>query len=67
MFHYFDLNSNGIIEYDEFLRVIRGDMNPLRLAKVNQAFNKFDRDGSGKIDIDDLVGLYDGSKHPDVL
>lgn len=30
LFGYFDANRNGLIEYDEFLRTIRGPMNPAR-------------------------------------
>ena len=31
------------------------------------AFDILDKDGSGEIDIDDVVGTYDVSKHPDVI
>ena len=34
---------------------------------VNKAFHKLDRDGSGVVDINDLKGVYDASKNPDVL
>jgi hypothetical protein len=30
------------------------------------AFKKLDRDNSGLIDIKDIKGVYDASKHPDV-
>lgn len=41
-------------------------MNPTREKLVMQAFDKLDRDGSGIIDINDLIGLYNGKFHPDV-
>jgi Ca2+-binding EF-hand superfamily protein len=67
LFNYFDINRDGEVSYDEFLRVIRGDMNALRKSKVMQAFTKFDKDGNGYVDIEDLRGVYNGSKHPEVM
>ena len=34
LFAAFDRNRDGTIQYDEFLRVVRGDMNTRRLALV---------------------------------
>jgi len=67
VFNAFDLNRDGSINYDEFLRIIRGDLTPLRLALVNKAFTKLDRDNSGIVDINDIRGVYNGTKHPDVV
>jgi Ca2+-binding EF-hand superfamily protein len=66
VFNAFDLNRDGTIDYDEFLRIIRGDLTPQRLALVRKAYNKLDRDGSGIVDINDIRGVYNASKHPDV-
>ena len=63
----FDLNRDGTIAYDEFLRIIRGDLTPGRLTLVKKAYTKLDRDGSGIVDINDIKGLYSGAKHPDVI
>jgi Ca2+-binding EF-hand superfamily protein len=38
VFSAFDLNRDGTIDYDEFLRIIRGDLNPQRLSLVKRAF-----------------------------
>ena len=67
MFNYFDVDHSGSIEYDEFLRAIRGPMNEVRQATVMKAFKKLDKDGNGWIDINDVRGVYNGKKHPDVL
>ena len=67
VFNAFDLNRDGSIDYDEFLRIIRGDLNNGRLQLVKKAFAKLDRDGSGTVDINDIRGLYNGLKHPDVI
>ena len=44
LFNTFDKNRDGTIDYDEFVRVIRGPMNNFRKRLVGQAFNKLDRD-----------------------
>jgi Ca2+-binding EF-hand superfamily protein len=67
LFGAFDLNRDGYINYDEFLRVIRGDLNDFRRALVNKAFSKFDKNGDGVVELEDLVGVYNASKHPAVL
>jgi len=67
VFTAFDLNRDGTISYDEFLRMMRGDLSPLRVQLVKKAFAKLDRDGSGVVDINDIRGVYNASKHPDVV
>lgn len=41
-------------------------MNGFRKNIVLAAFKKLDKDGSGQIDLKDIKGVYDASKHPDV-
>ena len=41
-------------------------MNDRRQALVYMAFQCFDRDGNGKVNIEDLKGSYNASMHPDV-
>jgi len=67
LFSYFDVDSSGTISYDEFIRAVRGPMNMARKKKVSQAFKKLDKDGNGWIDINDVRGVYNARKHPDVL
>jgi Ca2+-binding EF-hand superfamily protein len=67
LFAYFDFDRSGLVEFDEFIRAIRGPMNPSRKKIVIQAFKKLDKDGSGWIDITDIRGVYNAVKHPDVL
>lgn len=38
IFKAFDLNRDGTIDYDEFVRIIRGDLTPQRLAFVKKAY-----------------------------
>lgn len=67
LYGYFDFDRSGSIDYDEFIRSLRGPMNPSRKKLVAQAYAKLDKDGNGYIDINDIKGVYDGKKHPDVL
>lgn len=67
VFNYFDVDRGGSLDYDEFIRSLRGPMNPSRKKFVAQAYNKLDKDRSGFIDINDIKGVYNALKHPDVL
>jgi len=67
IFNAFDLNRDGTIDYDEFVRIIRGDLTAPRLALVKKAYQKLDKDGSGIVDIDDIRDVYNASRHPDVM
>lgn len=67
LFSYFDSNRDGCLNIDEFLTALRGDLNQKRMELVQQAFRKLDKDNSGQLDIRDLRGCYNASKHPDVL
>lgn len=66
VFNFFDRDKDGSLNYDEFLLGVRGPINNYRKKLVEQAFAKFDRDGSGSVTIDDLKGLYNAKFHPDV-
>jgi len=67
LFVYFDFDKSGSIEFDEFVRAIRGSMNEARKAITMRAFKALDRDGNGWIDINDIRGVYKADKHPDVI
>jgi Ca2+-binding EF-hand superfamily protein len=67
LFHAFDRDHNGAIDYNEFLRVIRGELNSIRLDLVVRAFHKLDIDGSGVVDYSDIKDVYNADKHPLVI
>jgi len=54
LFNYVDRDQSGALDYDEFLRAIRGQMNQFRKNLVSRAFAKLDIDGSGQIDVDEI-------------
>lgn len=66
LFDLFDLNGDGEISYDELLRSVVGEMNPMRKEFVSRAFKKIDRDGSGVLDMSDIKKTYNAKMHPDV-
>jgi Ca2+-binding EF-hand superfamily protein len=67
LFAYMDFDRSGLVEYDEFIRAIRGPMNQNRKRIVAKAFAILDKDGGGFIDINDIRGVYTADKHPDVI
>ena len=52
VFSYFDVNGNGKISYEEFLRVIRGTMNDRRKRIVIMAFEKMDKNKKGSKNVE---------------
>lgn len=67
LYTYFDRDGNGQLSYDEFLVILRGPMNAFRQRIVEQAFNKMDKNGNGKVEIDDLIDIYNVDRHPDFI
>lgn len=65
-FRAFNLGGEGEIDYEEFLRTIRGEMNQFRIRLCKQAFAIIDKDGSGVLTIDDIRGVYNAKMHPEV-
>ncbi len=67
MFTHFDVNRDGNVIYDEFLRTIRGPLNPYRQKLVDQAWGIIDQDGNNQLDINDIKSRYNATQHPDVI
>lgn len=63
----FDRNKDGQVDFDEFLRYLKGDINSFREGFIRQAYNKLDINGDGSVTLDDIAKIYDASFHPDVL
>eukprot|EP01105_Mastigella_eilhardi_P005268 TRINITY_DN17008_c0_g1_i1.p1 TRINITY_DN17008_c0_g1~~TRINITY_DN17008_c0_g1_i1.p1 ORF type:complete len:346 (-),score=106.19 TRINITY_DN17008_c0_g1_i1:109-1119(-) len=62
-----DRDGNGLIDYDEFLRVVRGEMSEDRREWVRKAFSKLDANKNGVIQVDDIRKFYSAKGNPDVL
>lgn len=61
-----DSNHDGCIDFQEFLRALKGDLNATRVDVVRRAYNKLDANGDGTVKLDDIAMVYDASKHPEV-
>ena len=66
LFNELDINRNGKIDYEEFLRGVVGEMNDRRRKIVLQAFKAFDKNQNGVIEMDDIRENYSAKSHPDV-
>eukprot|EP00606_Chrysophyceae_sp_TOSAG23-5_P000485 GSChrysophyteH2.ASY1.ANO1.382.1 assembled CDS len=67
LFRFFDKDGSGDIDFEEFLKGVRGPLNERREAMTRMAFNKLDRNGDGVLNPDEIMKIYDASKHPDVM
>jgi len=54
LFKIFDRDRSGRIDYDEFLRGVRGEMNEFRRNFCKKAFSLMDKDKSGVLNIEDI-------------
>lgn len=66
LFNHFDASKDGQIDYNEFLRTVRGEMSPARNILVQRVFAKLDRNSNGIVEVDDIRGVYNAKQHPDV-
>ncbi|XP_046337026.1 calcyphosin-like protein [Haliotis rufescens] len=64
LFAEIDKDSTGFIEYEEFLKALRGPMSESRMDLVKKAFKKLDETGDGIVTDQDLVKKYDIKHHP---
>ena len=67
LFAELDSNKNGVIDYQEFLKGVIGEMNERRKKIILQAFKVLDKTGKGVVDLDDIRNNYNAKMHPDVL
>merc|ERR1712093_947771 len=69
LFKYYDSKGegDGKLDFDEFLKGLRGKMNDVRRELCEQAFTEMDRDNSGELDLADVVDKYKTNKHPKVM
>jgi Ca2+-binding EF-hand superfamily protein len=66
-FIYFDRDGSQTMNFDEFIRGVRGKLNERRTNLIGLAFDKLDKTGNGVVELNDLQGVYNGSMHPDVM
>lgn len=54
---YYDVDGDGNISYEEFIRGLRDELTERRRKMVEKAFAMLDRDRSGQLNINDLSKL----------
>jgi len=75
LINYVDSSGDGQVDYDEFLKAIRGRMPTNRKKLVTQVFNAIDRRtrgdgkgrGDGRLTIDDFRDVYAASKENEMI
>lgn len=60
---YYDIDKDGNISYEEFLRGLRDELSERKKLMVEKAFNILDKDGSGEITVKDVINIYDVSQN----
>ena len=58
LFLSFDKEERGMINYDDFIRILRGELNEKRKELVQNVFKHLDIDNKGELTIDELLSLY---------
>jgi Ca2+-binding EF-hand superfamily protein len=69
IFNFFDQDRSGLVSFEEFIRTVRGKMNPPRTKLVEKIFRTLDEqgDGSGTLTAADIAPAYNAADHPDVI
>lgn len=66
LFAIFDKNNDGTIVFDEFLNALIGELSDCRRRLVKEAFVKLDANGNKFLEVDEVKGAFDATRHPDV-
>lgn len=60
-------SSNGYLNFNEFIRNFKRELNEAKLVAVERAFSNLDIDQNEKVPIDNIKMFYNSQNHPDVL
>jgi len=63
LFKFYDIDGDGNIGYEEFVRGLREPLSDRRRAIVEKAFGLMDKNESGEITIADIDEIYDVSQN----
>ena len=67
LFEFLDKEKVGKLDYDEFLREIRGVMNDKRRAVVEQIFESLNPNQNGIVSINTIFNKFNAGNHPDAI
>jgi len=63
---FYDVDGDGNVSFDEFMRGLREPLTERRTVMVNKAFALMDKDGSGVVGVKDIDAIFDVSCNQDV-
>jgi calcyphosin len=66
LFKSFDKNGDGVINFEEFITVVKGPMNEFRSDLVLRIFKHIDVTMDGYMDVKQVLENFNASQHPDV-
>ena len=67
IFDLFDKEKTGLINYNELIQTITGQISPQRKLIIKNVFDKFNKDNNGKVSINEIKSLFNPRRHPDVI
>ena len=67
LMRFYDVDGDGNITYEEFIRGLRDPLSERRKAMVDKAFDLIDRSRNGSISVEDIDAIYDVSKNQDFI
>ena len=67
IFNFFDKENTGLINYNDLILTILGQINPNRESAIKKIYEKFKKDDNGNVSLNEIKLLLNASNHPDVL
>ena len=64
---FYDVDGDGNISYEEFIRGLREELTERRKNMVDRAFKILDKDDSGQVTVGDIKHLYDVTQNKDFI
>lgn len=63
LMRYYDVDGDGNITYEEFIRGLRDPLTERKKNMVDKAFEMVDRSNNGSVGIEDITAIYDVTKN----
>ena len=67
IFDLFDKEKTGLINYNDLIQTIIGQISPQRKIIIKNVFDKFNKDNNGKVSINEIKLLFNPRRHPDTI